>query len=226
MSTTGTFAKERIAALPTKLDKFSPPIQKVQPATSSTAKPNENNNKTSRGKGQHHRTNCSFTLRSESLEGFQVLNGNIIQYQQSRQTLEQQQKQRNDDLVICDEQKCTSSSRHNNSSSSSSSSQPTFLVASVEGQCDNKDKRIGQDYLEVNFFAHKGGHVHLLCPDVNYVVDAVCTTFDLVTGVAKLEQGLEEMSRQGPLLELGFAEDTFASCSIVCEDQPLLHSSR
>ena len=80
--------------------------------------------------------------------------------------------------------------------------------------------------MEVNFFAHKGGHVHLLCPDVNYVVDAVCTTFDLVTGVAKLEHGLEEMSRQGPLLELGFAEDTFASCSIVCEDQPLLHSSR
>lgn len=211
---TGTYGKERTIAIPKKLNRVGVSTQNKLPpkvtamgeaATATPSTSRAEKNRLNRGK---HCTNCSFTLKYEAIRGFQVLNGSIVQYGQSQQ--------QHDDLVICDSTKCTSSSPLQSN---------TAVVASVEGECD-KDQRIGHDLLKVNFFAPKGGQVNLVCPDVSYVIDVVCDTFDIVTGAPTTnQQGIDDIMQQGPLLELVFVTDTFASCSIVCQDLPLMGST-
>ena len=227
----GSTGTERTRELPKRLSSIGTPIQRVQVADGDSAIHTEkegrrsigrgdDRRKSSRGKAGRHCTNCSFTVKYESIDGFQVLNGQIYQYQHARPRHDASSAIPQD-LAICDNQKCTSSSRI--SHDTYKNSPVTTVVTSVEGQCDNKDKRIGHDYLEVNFFAQNGGQVNILCPDVNYVVDVVCDAFQISTGSHK-PNGIDDIFRQGPLLEITLTDDTFASCSIVCEDQPMLSS--
>ena len=123
------------------------------------------------------------------------MNGSILQYLQNSADT--------DTIAICDSRKC-------------SSPNPGVVISSVEGQCDD---RRAQDYLEINVSARRGGSINLTCPDITYVADIACDARDLGSGGTKLEsQGIGSIDKAGPLLEVHFLPDTFASCSIVCED--------
>ena len=139
-------------------------------------------------------SSCSFTLKYEELDAFQVMNGSILQYEQIATS---------GTISICDEFKC-------------SSKKSGAVITSVEGQCNETRS---EDYLEVNVSASKGGSINLVCPDINYIVDIVCDVYDLGSGELKLEnERIDSIDRNGPLLEVQFLAETFASCSIVCED--------